>query len=1046
MPSKLITILYVDDEVGLLNLGKEFLGRMGHFIVETAGSVQEAQGILRVSGIDAIVSDYQMPGQDGIEFLQEVRLDYQDLPFILFTGKGREEIAIQALNLGADFYLQKGGDPVAQFTELTHKIHSAVDRYQAKRKLVEYEERFSKIFGASPTPIILSKKTDGIILDANAGFERIFGLETWEISGKSFRDLSIWKDSLDYERIISLIVSEKSVRNLPLQLLDGNRNPLEILVSGESIRIRDTDCFLIQMHDVTETLRMQERLKESEDRYQLLFNNTLDAFSLNEVLCDPYGKPVDYRFLDVNPAFERITGFRKEDVIGKKILDVRPNMDRALLDIYGKVALSGTPVRFENFAADLDRFFDVQVFSPQKGQFALVFSEITEQRRVNEELQRKNNELGQLNEDLQATEEELRQSISDLSEKEHQLQESESHLAEAQRLAKIGSWDLDILTQKLFCTSETFRILGLNQSTDVLGFKDLQQFWHPDDWQELVQVSKRLLHEGQPYDLEHRLILPGGTQKFVRVQGEAIYKEESIVRIWGTIQDITHRRELTKALDHSETKFSSIFRASPAAITMSRFSDGTFLEVNQSFIDLMGFSPEEAIGHTSRELGVFVDYEDRMAMVAILNQDGGFRNRIFRLRRKDGAIIVAKVNAEILNLDQEKCILFMIEDITEEERAREELIRKNEELGQLNETLLGTEDELRLNIDELLSSREKLRVREEQYQAVFEHTGTSTFIIDPSGIVSLVNDPCLETTGYSREEIEGKMHWSSFIFPDETPLLQERHQKRLAGDKNLPDHYELRLIRKSGEIRHELLHIGMIPGTGQVIASLIDITDRKLTERAFAEGNRKLNLLTSIVRHDILNRMMVLQGNVVLAAKISTNPQVLEHLKKIEKSALHVDRMIRLTKEYESLGRQLPLWQKVGKLFEIAASPLDRNGVSFKVDAEGLEIFSDPLFERVFANLMENSLMHGQHVSEIRISWKTINGNLILTYEDNGVGVPPDMKERIFEMGVGKHTGLGLYLVRQVLGITDISIRECGVEGNGARFEMVVPAGAYRFV
>ena len=106
-----ITILYVDDERALLDLGKVFLEETGRFRVDTSISARSALSILQIKEYDAILSDYQVPGMDGIDFLKTVRASGNTIPFILFTGKGREEIVIQALNEGADFYLQKGGDP-----------------------------------------------------------------------------------------------------------------------------------------------------------------------------------------------------------------------------------------------------------------------------------------------------------------------------------------------------------------------------------------------------------------------------------------------------------------------------------------------------------------------------------------------------------------------------------------------------------------------------------------------------------------------------------------------------------------------------------------------------------------------------------------------------------------------------------------------------------------------------------------------------------------------------------------------------------------------
>ena len=127
----MLRVLYVDDESALLEVGKRFLERGGEFSVTIITSATAALPLLEQEQFDAVISDYQMPKMDGISFLKAVRGLGNDIPFILFTGKGREEIVIEAINNGADFYLQKGGDPTSQFAELSHKIRHAIRRRSA---------------------------------------------------------------------------------------------------------------------------------------------------------------------------------------------------------------------------------------------------------------------------------------------------------------------------------------------------------------------------------------------------------------------------------------------------------------------------------------------------------------------------------------------------------------------------------------------------------------------------------------------------------------------------------------------------------------------------------------------------------------------------------------------------------------------------------------------------------------------------------------------------------------------------------------------------
>jgi len=148
----MISVLYVDDEETLLDIGKLFLERSGDCSVDIALSARQGIEQMGKTTYDAIVSDYQMPSMDGIEFLKKIRAA-STIPFILFTGKGREEVVIEAINSGADFYLQKGGDPKSQFVELKHKIVQAVNRRRTEDELRKSETRYRQLVDLLPQTV-----------------------------------------------------------------------------------------------------------------------------------------------------------------------------------------------------------------------------------------------------------------------------------------------------------------------------------------------------------------------------------------------------------------------------------------------------------------------------------------------------------------------------------------------------------------------------------------------------------------------------------------------------------------------------------------------------------------------------------------------------------------------------------------------------------------------------------------------------------------------------------------------------------------------------
>ncbi len=179
-----ISVLYVDDEEGLLALGKIYLERIGLFEIDPILSAPEALDKLSLKEYDAIISDYQMPGMNGLEFLQQVRKRFGSVPFILFTGRGREEIIIKAIENGVDFYIQKGGDPRSQFAELSHKLKIAVERRRAVVDIQENRDYLNQIFSSVKEGIIIVDAQTHTIIDLNPAAAALFKAEKEEIIGK----------------------------------------------------------------------------------------------------------------------------------------------------------------------------------------------------------------------------------------------------------------------------------------------------------------------------------------------------------------------------------------------------------------------------------------------------------------------------------------------------------------------------------------------------------------------------------------------------------------------------------------------------------------------------------------------------------------------------------------------------------------------------------------------------------------------------------------------------------------------------------------------
>ena len=254
------------------------------------------------------------------------------------------------------------------------------------------------------------------------------------------------------------------------------------------------------------------QIRQVQKDYQTLFNEMLDAFALHEIICDQSGRPVDYRFLTVNPAFERMTGLKAVDLLGKTVTEALPGIERHWIETYGRVALTGEPVFFENYARDLQRHFEVRVFRTAPRQFACIFNDITERKR---------------SEEAQSTSL-IRQRL-------------------AMDLAKLVIWEYDVEAD-LFTFNDQFYALYGTKASEQGGYQMSSQeyakrFLPPEDAPFVGDAVEKAITTRDPNflcQLEHRIIRADGRERFVRVRF-AVVKDETghTIRTYGANQDIT---------------------------------------------------------------------------------------------------------------------------------------------------------------------------------------------------------------------------------------------------------------------------------------------------------------------------------------------------------------------------------------------------------------------------------------------------------------------------------------------------------------------------
>ncbi len=244
----------------------------------------------------------------------------------------------------------------------------------------------------------------------------------------------------------------------------------------------------------------------------------------------------------------------------------------------------------------------------------------------------------------------------------------------------------------------------------------------------------------------------------------------------------------------------------------------------------------------------------------------------------------------------------------------------------------------------------------------------------------------------------------------------------------------------------ESLPISSPSGVKQgLLITMKDITEKVAVRRSLEEVNEKIKLLSSISRHDMINQLTVISGlTYVLAGTAAGNEKAEGMVETINRATDAIHRQLMFMRDYEKIGLSHPEWMSIHDTAMSASQNYDLEGIDFELPEHDCEILADPLFEKVFINLMHNSIIHAQGLSRMTIELEREDEHLLIHYRDDGGGIPPEYRGSLFQKGKGRNTGLGLFLSKNILEITRMEISEEGVHGEGVDFIIKVPAGGYR--
>ena len=327
---KLFKVLHVDDEPGLLKIAKQCLEMQGPFQVDTACSVEEALEKMKKESYEAVVSDYRMPGKDGLQFLKEVRESRNDIPFVIFTGKGREEVAIRAWSLGANHYVNKNANPELVYSELSHCLSEAVEKHAAETQARETAQKLQAIYENAVEGISLADPQENLVY-VNKAFADILGCKENHLVGTNLRR---FVDDENWTKIRNETESRQKGKANRYELVfhrpDGSSRNVQISASplfDSCGRFAGTVGIVLDVTELNKTeeelRKNEEKLRESEERFRALYEGIHDPVA---IYVGKEGHLVDY-----NPAYKKLSGYTDEELKDTTYLSLAHPDDKAFL-------------------------------------------------------------------------------------------------------------------------------------------------------------------------------------------------------------------------------------------------------------------------------------------------------------------------------------------------------------------------------------------------------------------------------------------------------------------------------------------------------------------------------------------------------------------------------------------------------------------------------------------------------------------------------------------------------------------------------------------
>ena len=775
---------------------------------------------------------------------------------------------------------------------------------------------------------------------------------------------------------------------------------IEAINSGADSYVQKGGDPRAQFKELSHLIRQIVRRRKAENELRLM-KFSVDHASEGIIWMRANGDITYY-----NDAICTMLGYSPQEFSLLSVMDIRPGLSHfSFANQWSRLGAARKCATIDEVLVKKDGSFlavELVLNYNELGSESLIFAfvrDVSERRRSEDELKKAFSQL-------MLTEEGLRQQFEDLKKSDYAIREIRQRYQMLSEETENWIWESTPDGRFTSSSVQVQDILGYNP-VELVG-KTFADFLAPGD---AVRAIYGLTEALAKKEALHSLLLRGmhrnGREVILEITGNPVFSRDGTFSgFYGIARDVT--RENLHEAQHPACVpgYGSLLEQAGDAIFVVDVQTGMILDANQKALALVNRTLHEIL--SMRESALHPADEESYD-TELFRQHNQEDSVVFEevVVDRDGNCIPVVASTKMLMVGDTQIRIGIYHDISDLQAIWETLKEKSGELDR------------------------------------FFTTGPDLFcIIDAAGRFLKINPAGEVLLGCRTREREACSLFE-IVHPDDLAATRTILQHK--GREGKAVSFVNRVLLPDGSCRW-LEWRAFISGRKQIYAVARDMTEQIKVEQALAEATRKLNLLTDLTRHDIRNKLTVLTGYLNLFRNCPAEPYFSMYTEKINETVAAISAQVEFTRVYRNLGTSAPGWYNVGRLFRRVCIQLNVPPEMVSSRQAGWEIFTDPLIERVFYTLVDNASRYGTTLTEIRCSAQEAPEGLVIVIEDNGVGIAQEHKDQIFEKGFGKSPGHShsLFLAREILSITGITIRETGRPGKGARFEMQAPRGMYR--